>query len=86
MLDSRRLHHVTREVEMVVSSLSPIPGERTIWLDPYGRLWHGAPTLELPHDRWRTVGTFRRPSVDAVTSAVLQVLREPAGPARASAA
>ncbi len=70
---------------MVVSSLAPIPGERTIWIDPYGRLWHGAPGLDLPHDRWHTVGTFRRPSRDAVTTAVLAVLRGAARPVPAAA-
>lgn len=70
---------------MVVSSLAPISGARTIWIDPYGRLWHGAPGLDLPHDRWHTVGTFRRPSRDAVTTAVLAVLRGTAAPIPAPA-
>ena len=74
-LPARLFEQVAREVEMVVSSLSPLAGERTVWIDPYGRLWHGAPGLGLPHDRWRMVGTFCRPSRDAVTTAVLGVLR-----------
>jgi len=75
MSQARLFERVEREVEMVVSSLSPLAGERTVWLDPYGRLWHGAPGQGLPHDRWRTVGTFCRPSRDAVTTAVLGLLR-----------
>jgi hypothetical protein len=70
----RLFGRIASEVEMVVSALSPMPGERTVWLDPYGRLWHGAPELGLPHHRWRAVGTFFRPSQDAVTAAVLAVL------------
>lgn len=70
---------------MVVSSLAPMSGARTIWIDPYGRLWHGAPGLDLPHDRWHTVGTFRRPSRDAVTTAVLAVLRGTPAPTRTPA-
>jgi hypothetical protein len=79
------MERVAREVEMVVSSLSPIAGERTVWLDPYGRLWHGAPGQGLPHDRWRTIGTFCRPSRDAVTTAILGVLRGAESPTRTHA-
>ena len=63
-----------RELQMVVSSLEPIVGARTVWLDPYGRLWHGTPEQAAPHGQWRRIGTFVRPTVEVVAAALRQVL------------
>jgi hypothetical protein len=63
-----------RELQMVVSSLEPIPAPRTVWLDPYGRLWHGTPEQAAPHRHWRRIGTFLRPTVEAVAAALRQAL------------
>ena len=63
---------------MVVQSLQPLVGPRTVWLDPYGRLWHTTPTLADdagPVSHWRALGTFVRPSLDALTAALAQVLQ-----------
>lgn len=62
-----------RELEMVVASLQPVIGPRTVWLDPYGRLWHTTPEQSLatvPHRHWRAIGTFVRPTVAALADAV----------------
>jgi len=63
-----------RELQLVVSSLEPIVGARTVWLDPYGRLWHGTPEQAAPHEHWRRIGTFVRPTVEAVAAALQQAL------------
>lgn len=62
---------------MIVTALNTLQGPRSVWLDPYGRLWHGSPRQELPNPSWRAVGTFARPSRDHVGAAVAAVLRLP---------
>lgn len=67
-----------RDLEMVVTSLQPLVGPRTVWLDPYGRLWHTTPALAAetgPVRHWRALGTFVRPSVDALKAALADVLQ-----------
>jgi hypothetical protein len=69
-----------RELEMIVTALEPLVGPRTVWLDPYGRLWHSTPDpaqAGIPHRQWRAVGTFEHPSAEALAAAISAVVGAP---------
>jgi len=62
---------ITRQIEDVAAALSAYGGHRSVWLDPFGMLWHTEPEDEdldaLGH---RYIGTFLHPSVDALCEAL----------------
>ncbi|MBX7083727.1 MAG: hypothetical protein K1X88_31245 [Nannocystaceae bacterium] len=72
MLDPRLWPHVVSQVDAVVGVLADMTGARTLWLDPYGRLWHAAPSHPAPHSHWREVGTFARPSKGELRRALVR--------------
>ncbi|MBK6920258.1 MAG: hypothetical protein IPH07_22850 [Deltaproteobacteria bacterium] len=70
------------QLEQLVLSLGGFAGPRTLWRDPYGRLWHTAPGEAPAHASWRALGSFVQPTL----SHLLTVLAEPAAePARRAA-
>ncbi len=61
-----------RQVEDVVGALSGCHGYRTVWIDPFGVLWHAEPEDDaLESIGHRYIGTFCRPSADALRDALL---------------
>ncbi len=60
---------------MIVTALSTLQGPRSVWLDPYGRLWHGSPHQALPNPAWRPIGTFVQPSAADIGGAVAAALQ-----------
>lgn len=63
--------NLVRQVGDLVTSLRAYNGHRSLWLDPFGTLWHGEPEDDgfdaLGH---RYVGTFMRPDADALHAAL----------------
>lgn len=70
------------QLEHLVLSLGGFAGPRTLWVDPYGRLWHTAPSEAPAHASWRALGRFVQPTLPQL----LAVLAVPTGePARRAA-
>lgn len=67
---SRLTSFLVQQLDMLVADLRASATPRTVWLDPYGRLWHGAPTQPPPHARWKALGTFTRPTADDLVPAL----------------
>ena len=60
-----------RQIDDVVTSLRTSVGYRTVWLDPFGMLWHSEPEdEELDALGHRYVGTFCRPDADTLGAAL----------------
>lgn len=63
--------NLERQIDDVVSSLRTCLGYRSVWLDPFGTLWHSEPEdEELDALGHRYVGTFLRPDADALGAAL----------------
>lgn len=86
-----------RQIDDVVTSLRTCVGYRSVWIDPFGMLWHCEPEdEELDALGHRYVGTFRRPDAEALGTALaglawptvpcLSVERRPVVPALTLAA
>lgn len=62
---------ITGQIENVATALRAYIGYRTVWLDPFGILWHAEPEDEdfdtLGH---RYIGTFLRPSTEHLSDAL----------------
>lgn len=62
---------ITRQIDDVVTALSAYVGYRSVWLDPFGMLWHAEPEDEdfdsLGH---RYIGTFQHPSTEVLSDAL----------------
>lgn len=62
---------LTRQIDGVVQALAAYHGYRTVWIDPFGLLWHAEPDDDqldaLGH---RYIGTFCQPDTDALTHAL----------------
>ena len=62
---------ITRQIEDVVAALSAYVGYRSVWLDPFGMLWHAEPEDEdfdsMGH---RYIGTFQCPSIECLSDAL----------------
>ena len=62
---------LTRQIDDVVAALRAYGGHRSVWLDPFGMLWHTEPEDEdLDAMGHRYVGTFMRPSTDDLLDAI----------------
>jgi len=62
---------ITRQIEDVVTALGAYGGHRSVWLDPFGMLWHTEPEDEdLDAMGHRYIGTFLRPSTDQLGDAL----------------
>ncbi len=62
------------QIDDVVTSLRTCVGFRSVWLDPFGTLWHCEPEdEELDALGHRYVGTFMRPDADALGAALAGV-------------
>lgn len=63
--------NLVRQVADLVTSFRAYNGYRSLWLDPFGLLWHGEPEDDgfdaMGH---RYVGTFMRPDTDALNAAL----------------
>jgi hypothetical protein len=56
-----------RQIDDVVTGLRQCVGYRTVWIDPFGMLWHAEPEDDqLDAMGYRYVGTFCRPDPDAL--------------------
>jgi hypothetical protein len=63
--------NLVRQIDDVVTSLRTSSGYRTVWLDPFGTLWHTEPEdEELDALGHRYVGTFCRPDADTLGAAL----------------
>lgn len=58
------------QLEQLVLSLGGFAGSRTLWIDPYGRLWHTAPTEAPAHASWRALGSFTQPTLPDLLAAI----------------
>lgn len=67
---SRLTSFLAQQLDMLVADLRASGTPRTVWLDPYGRLWHAAPTQPPPHVHWKALGTFTRPTADDLAPAL----------------
>jgi len=62
---------LARQIDDVVSSLTTSVGYRSVWIDPFGMLWHCEPEdEELEAMGHRYVGTFVRPDADVLAAAL----------------
>jgi hypothetical protein len=62
---------LTHQIEDVVAALRAYVGHRSVWLDPFGMLWHTEPEDEdLDAMGHRYIGTFLRPSADELGGAL----------------
>jgi hypothetical protein len=62
---------ITRQIEDVVTAMRAYVGYRSVWLDPFGMLWHTEPEDEdLDAMGHRYIGTFLRPSTDELVDAL----------------
>jgi hypothetical protein len=61
-----------RQIDDVVGALAGYHGHRSVWIDPFGALWHAEPEDDqldaLGH---RYIGTFLRPDKDALREALV---------------
>jgi hypothetical protein len=63
--------NLVRQVGDLVASMRAYNGYRSLWLDPFGMLWHGEPEDDgfeaMGH---RYVGTFMHPDGDTLQAAL----------------
>lgn len=60
-----------RQIDDVVTAMRAYVGHRTVWLDPFGTLWHAEPEdEELEALGHRYVGTFLQPKGDDLCDAL----------------
>lgn len=63
-----------RQIDDVVTALRTCVGYRTVWIDPFGMLWHAEPEdEELEAMGHRYVGTFCRPAADDLREALVGI-------------
>jgi hypothetical protein len=61
-----------RQLDDVVTGLGACVGYRTVWIDPFGALWHAEPDDDqLDAMGYRYVGTFCRPDADTLRATLL---------------
>lgn len=62
---------LARQIDDVVTALRAYGGHRSVWLDPFGMLWHAEPEDEdLDAMGHRYIGTFLRPAADDLLDAI----------------
>jgi hypothetical protein len=67
---------LTRQIEDVVIAMRAYVGHRSVWLDPFGMLWHSEPEDEdLDAMGHRYIGTFLHPSTDDLCDALAGIGR-----------
>jgi hypothetical protein len=65
---------LARQIDDVVTSLRTSVGYRSVWIDPFGMLWHCEPEDdELEAMGHRYVGTFLRPDGEVLAAALTGV-------------
>ncbi len=65
---------VRTDVDDLCTQLQEFNGHRTVWVDGDGVLWHAEPDDLLEELGHRYVGTFFRPDVDDMVSALAKAL------------